>query len=109
VIDRIRDLTASGECAGAASNQVRMLFKRLRQIRNAVFCFEIAIGSFLVTSLVIGALHFLGLRNLDVISLCFFLLGMAFVLTGVVFLGLESKKAFEITKEFLSGLKPEDD
>jgi hypothetical protein len=85
--------------------QIDLLFKRLRQIRNAVFCFELAIGCFLVTSLIIGVLHFMRMSNLDAISLIFFLLGMACVLTGVVFLGLESKRAFEITREFLSSRK----
>jgi len=107
VIDRIRDLSAGNDCIGRGSPQVDMLFRRLRHIRNAVFCFELAIGFFLVTSLMIGALHFTHLTHLDVLSLCFFLAGMACVLTGVLFLGLESKKAFEITKELLSELDHE--
>jgi hypothetical protein len=104
VIDRIRDLS-EGKDPELASGQIRLLFKRLRQIRNAVFCFELAIGFFLMTSLVIGGLHFMHKVNLDGVSLALFLVGMACVLAGVVFLGMESKKAYEITQDFLEHIE----
>jgi hypothetical protein len=101
VIDRIRDLSSDKRDYDSRFLQIELLFNRLMQIRNAVYSFEIAIVFFLVTSLLIGATHFLGNRDSITLILSFFLLGMASVLTGVVFLGMESTKAFQITREFL--------
>lgn len=101
VIDRIRDLSSDKRDYDSRFLQIELLFNRLIQIRNAVYSFEIAIVFFLVTSLLIGATHFLGNRDSITLILSFFLLGMASVLTGVVFLGMESTKAFQITREFL--------
>lgn len=101
VIDRIRDLSSDKGDYDSRFLQIELLFNRLMQIRNAVYSFEIAIVFFLVTSLLIGATHFLGNRDSITLILSFFLLGMASVLTGVVFLGMESTKAFQITREFL--------
>ncbi len=101
VIDRIRDLSSDKGYYDSHLSQIELLFKRLMQIRNAVYSFEVAIVFFLVTSLLIGATHFLGRSDSSALILSLFLLGMASVLTGVVFLGVESTKAYQITKEFL--------
>lgn len=76
--------------------QLNLLLNRVRLVRNAVLSYTIAIGFFILTSLLIG-LNFTGLiiklNNLIAIS---FLIGMTSVLCGISFAAIETIRGYDI-------------
>lgn len=81
------------------SKQLAFLYERVRFIRNAVLCYSLAVGSFVITSIWIG----LGLIvrgaemiNSGIASIIFFVIGMILVLIGITFAARESIKGFDI-------------
>jgi hypothetical protein len=78
--------------------QIIKLNFRLKLVRNAVVCYSIAVGLFIISSFFIG-LHFI--YNTDLISdviVAFFLLGMLSVLFGIIQAAMETMKGYEIVK-----------
>lgn len=76
--------------------QLNLLLNRVRLVRNAVLSYTIAIGFFILTSLLIG-LSFSGvifiIDNLITIS---FLIGMTSVFSGITFAAIETMRGYEI-------------
>jgi hypothetical protein len=80
------------------TRQVSGLLSRARLIRNAVLCYLIAVGLFLVTSLFIGAEFFVPMTELRILILSAFLSGMIFVFIGVAIVVLDTAKGYNIVK-----------
>jgi hypothetical protein len=80
------------------TRQVSDLLARARLIRNAVFCYLIAIGLFVATSLCIGMDYFTSDLQLQYIILGAFLLGMIVVFIGVIFGVVDAMKGYKIVK-----------
>jgi polyferredoxin len=115
VLNRIRALTeekrnlifkATGREFYPAENQriesierqVFGLLSRARLIRNAVFCYLLAVGLFVATSLFIGIDYFAYMPQLRYIILGTFLLGMIVVFSAVILGVLDTMKAYNIVK-----------
>lgn len=78
------------------SIQLEKLIYRVKLVRNAVLCYSIAVGLFVITSMQIGfsfVLKTLGSEPLIIIS---FSLGMLLVLVGICYAALETFKGYEI-------------
>lgn len=78
--------------------QVKKLFFRIALIRNAVFSYSVAVAFFILTSI------FIGFNNIGIpdsfnayVIICF-LIGMAFLLAGVIFAAIEVWKGYKIVK-----------
>lgn len=80
------------------SRQVTDLLIRARLIRNAVFCYLVAVGLFVTTSLCIGVDYFAPELQLRFLILAAFLLGMIVVFVGVIFGVLDTMKGYKIVK-----------
>jgi hypothetical protein len=80
------------------ARQVTDLLSRARLIRDAVFCYLLAVGLFVATSLCIGIDYFVPALQLRFLILGAFLLGMIAVFVGVVFGVRDTMKAFMIVK-----------
>jgi hypothetical protein len=80
------------------ARQVSDLLTRARLIRNAVFCYLLAVGLFVATSLCIGIDFFASILQLRYIILGAFLLGMIVVFIGVIFGVLDTMKGYNIVK-----------
>lgn len=78
------------------AKQISSLVYRSYLIRSAVLSYVSGIGSFVLTSLLIGILSFFSLSFSNYLIISAFLIGMLSVLTGVIFTGLEAKKGYEI-------------
>ncbi|KAF0150836.1 MAG: hypothetical protein FD143_2513 [Ignavibacteria bacterium] len=76
--------------------QIRALTYRAKLVRNSVLCYTISIALFVATSLVLGVSSVLSLSKLNFIIITTFLLGMSFVIIGIVFAALETKKGYDI-------------
>jgi hypothetical protein len=76
--------------------QIEDLVLRAKLVRNSVLAFEIAIGLFVVTSLLIGVSSFLSLGKLNFPIIIVFLLGKIFVLVGTVYAAMETRKGYNI-------------
>ena len=76
--------------------QINALVYRARLVRNSVLCYTTSVALFVVTSLLLGVSSFLSLGKLNYFIIAAFLLGMLFVLIGVVFAGFETKKGYDI-------------
>ncbi len=96
VIDRIRQLSEENS-NHKHQDQIQLLFNRLHKIRNAIFCYELAIALFIISSLQIGLISFTQI-NFNTAIVITFLAGMTSVLIGIIYLWLESKISFEIIK-----------
>jgi hypothetical protein len=83
---------------GSIARQVSDLLARARLIRNAVFCYLLAVGLFVATSLCIGIDYFASILQLRYIILGAFLLGMIVVFIGVIFGVLDTMKGYNIVK-----------
>ncbi len=81
----------------STAKQITQLLRRVWFVRNAVLSYSIAIGLFVLTSLLIGYEHFYQ-KNLHMIEIVSFLAGMISVLCGVIFTGLETTEGFKIVK-----------
>lgn len=80
------------------SRQVSGLLNRARLIRNAVFCYLVAVGLFVTTSLFIGMDYFVSILQFRYFILGAFLLGMVVVFIGVIFGVLDTMKGYNIVK-----------
>jgi hypothetical protein len=80
------------------ARQLSGLLKRARLIRNAVFCYLLAVGLFVATSLCIGIEYFASALQLRYLILGAFLLGMIVVFVGVIFGVLDTMKGYNIVK-----------
>jgi len=65
-------------------------------VRNAVLSYTTSVALFVLTSLLLGISSFLSIGKLNYFITTTFLLGMVFVLVGVVFAGFETKKGYDI-------------
>jgi hypothetical protein len=82
----------------SVARQVADLLNRARLIRNAVFCYLLAIGLFVATSLFIGIDYFVLVLQLRYMILGAFLLGMILVFIGVVYGAVDALKGYRIVK-----------
>ncbi|MFA7229202.1 MAG: DUF2721 domain-containing protein [Melioribacteraceae bacterium] len=80
----------------STSVQISALVYRAKLVRNTVLCYTSAVALFVFTSLLLGISSFLSIGKLNFFIITSFLLGMIFVLIGVVFAGLETKKGYDI-------------
>lgn len=78
--------------------QVKKLFYRISLIRNAVFSYSVAVAFFILTSLLIGFNNIASTVSFNSLVIISFLIGMAFVLTGVIFAAIEVWKGYKIVK-----------
>jgi len=78
------------------ANQIQFLVIRSRLVKNSVLSFITGIALFVLTSLFIGILSFIAISQMNYLIIISFLLGMVAVFIGTVFMGLETKKGFEI-------------
>jgi hypothetical protein len=78
------------------SIQITSLVYRSRLVRNSVLSYTLAVALFVVTSLVLGISSVLSLGKLNYVILLAFLLGMCFVLLGVIYAGFETIKGYDI-------------
>jgi hypothetical protein len=76
--------------------QIKELVYRARLVRNSVLSYTIAVALFILTSLLLGVSSVLSIGKLNFFILSSFLLGMIFVLLGVVYAALETKKGYDI-------------
>jgi hypothetical protein len=80
------------------ARQVTDLLSRAQLIRDAVFCYLLAVGLFVATSLCIWIDYFAPALQLRFLILGAFLLGMITVFVGVIFGVRDTMKAFTIVK-----------
>ncbi len=80
----------------SAAIQINALVYRAKLVRNTVLCYTTAIALFVLTSLLLGVSSFLSIGKLNYFIISAFLVGMLFVLVGVVFAGFETKKGYDI-------------
>jgi hypothetical protein len=80
----------------SAAIQINALVYRAKLVRNTVLCYTTAVALFVLTSLLLGVSSFLSIGKLNYFITTAFLLGMVFVLVGVVFAGIETKKGYDI-------------
>jgi len=78
------------------SIQIKSLVYRSRLVRNSVLSYTLGVALFVVTSLVLGISSVLSLGKLNFVIITTFLLGMCFVLLGVVYAGFETVKGYNI-------------
>jgi hypothetical protein len=81
---------------GSISKQLTALTNRVRLVKNAVFCYTLAVALFVLTSLTIGIESFTGTKSISTLITVLFLLGMFSVLIGVTFAAIETMKGYEI-------------
>lgn len=75
--------------------QLQKLVYRVYLVRSSVLSYTTAVALFVITSFLLGFSFFTS-ANLNILILSSFLLGMVFVLFGVVFAGMETYKGYEI-------------
>lgn len=80
----------------SAAIQINALVYRAKLVRNAVLCYTTSVALFVLTSLLLGISSFLSLGKLNYFIITAFLVGMVFVLVGVVFAGFETIKGYDI-------------
>jgi len=80
------------------ARQLKALLARARMVRNALFCYALAVGAFVCTSLIIGADFVLPQLGLRVFILWLFLLGMCILFCGIVFTALDTLKGFRVVE-----------
>lgn len=78
--------------------QIIKLAYRIKLVRNAVIAYSVAVGMFILTCLAIGFRILLTENLFSSVALVLFLLGMIFVLVGIVYAALETRKGFEIVQ-----------
>lgn len=76
--------------------QINALVFRAKLVRNSVLSYTTAVALFIFTSLLLGVSSFLSISKLNFLIIISFLVGMLFVLAGIVFAGLETKKGYDI-------------
>ncbi|MHB8905519.1 MAG: DUF2721 domain-containing protein [Melioribacteraceae bacterium] len=80
----------------SATIQISSLVYRAKLVRNAVLGYTTAVALFVITSLLLGVSSVLSLEKLNYFIIISFLSGMLFVLIGVFYAGLETKKGYDI-------------
>lgn len=80
------------------AKQISYLVYRVKLVRNSVLSYAIAVGLFVLTSLLLGISSVLSIFKLNYFIIITFLLGMVSVLAGVIFAGFETKKGYDIIK-----------
>jgi polyferredoxin len=90
--------TLENQRVESIERQLHGLLKRARWIRNAVSCYFVSVGLFVLTSLLIGADFFLQMPHLKDVIIVVFLFGMIVVFLGVVFGVLDTMKGYDIVK-----------
>jgi hypothetical protein len=80
----------------STSFQINELVYRAKLVRNSVLSYTTAVALFVTTSLILGVSSVMSMGKLNYLILASFLCGMTFVLIGVVFAGLETKKGYDI-------------
>jgi hypothetical protein len=99
VLNRIRALTEEKrKIAIYVSRQVKGLLSRAKIIRNSIFCYLMAIGLFVITSLLIGIDYFVSTIQLRYFILGSFLFGMVIVFFGVILGVLDIMRGFKIVE-----------
>ncbi|MBE2279001.1 MAG: DUF2721 domain-containing protein [Ignavibacteriaceae bacterium] len=78
--------------------QLHKLVYRVGIVKNAVLSYSIAIGFFVITSLWLGAGVIERTDFTQVMSITFFMAGMASVLAGVSFAAIETHKGYSIVQ-----------
>jgi hypothetical protein len=78
--------------------QISKLSFRIQLIRNAVFSYSLAVGFFIIASLLIGLQQVNSFERLTWAVIVSFLAGMFFVFAGVVFAAIEVWKGFKIVQ-----------
>ncbi len=78
--------------------QIEKLNARMALIRNAVFSYSIAVAFFIISSLMIGINKISNPANLDWLVIIFFLIGMIFVLAGIIFAAIEVWRGYQIVR-----------
>jgi polyferredoxin len=78
------------------NRQIARLLLRARYVRNTVFCYSLAIGLFLLTSLLMALGYFAEAFNSSLSVMVLFLLGMVLVLCAVLFAFLDAKRGYDI-------------
>ena len=80
------------------AQQIPRLLYRLKLVRNAVMSYAMAVGLFVVTSLLLGISYLTGAANMNALIMGVFLLGMLMVLVGILFMGTETYKGYSIVE-----------
>ncbi len=80
----------------STSVQIAALVYRAKLVRNAVLCYTTAVALFIFTSLLVGISSFMSIGKLNFFIITAFLTGMIFVLIGIIYAGLETKKGYDI-------------
>ena len=78
--------------------QIEKLAFRVILVRNAVFSYSLAVALFIVSSLLIGLNQYNERSGYGWAVLIIFLIGMIFVLAGVVFAAIETWKGYKIVQ-----------
>ena len=78
------------------AKQVEFLLFRVKLVKNSVLAYTIAVALFVLTSLSIGLSYFAKVVDLQFLVITTFLIGMIFLLLGVVYAGFETKKGYDI-------------
>jgi hypothetical protein len=80
------------------ARQLHGLLQRARLVRNALFCYFIAVGVFVATSLCIGLDFIQPALGLRLYLLGLFLFGMCVLFCGIVFATWDTLKGYEIVR-----------
>jgi hypothetical protein len=78
--------------------QLEKLYYRMLLIRNAVFSYSLAVAFFILASLFIGINKISDPSNLTWLVISTFLIGMLFVLAGIIFAAVEVWKGYKIVE-----------
>jgi hypothetical protein len=78
--------------------QLSHLIKRISLVRNAVFCYSLAVALFIVSSVLIGITIIKNTPAFDWLIVAFFYAGMFAVFVGIIFAAIEVWKGYRIVK-----------
>jgi len=78
------------------SIQLEKLKFRVKLVRNAVFCYSVAVALFVITSMLIGFSFVLQSKGSEPLIIVSFSLGMLLVLIGIAYAAAETIKGYEI-------------
>jgi hypothetical protein len=76
--------------------QLQLLHARAKMVRNAVLFYSLAVGVFVLTSLIIGLAFAVKLEYLEPVIIACFSLGMIQVLIGIGYAAMETLKGYQI-------------
>jgi len=76
--------------------QLEKLKFRVKLVRNAVFCYSVAVALFVITSMLIGFSFVLQSKGSEPLIIVSFSLGMLLVLIGIAYAAAETIKGYEI-------------